>query len=110
MSNPARDRESERPLKGLWRRAFVVGSVTLMLLPTLEAHAVTSSGRAVSPEHPVSNPVYERADWWQQSSRVVWNGSQYLAVWQDHRLGSNDTFATTISAGGVALDSSWIAA
>jgi hypothetical protein len=48
---------------------------------------------------------------WQDSVDLAWDGTQYLAVWEDSRNGTNagypstyDIYATRVSTAGVALD------
>jgi hypothetical protein len=59
----------------------------------------------VSPERPVSDPVFEPAADDQGVPRVATNGEVALAVWADWRNGAWTTYATLVSRDGVALDS-----
>lgn len=46
----------------------------------------------------------------QSAPEVAWNGEEYVAVWEDFRLGSSfDVFGARISASGATLDPSGIA-
>jgi hypothetical protein len=61
----------------------------------------------VSPEYPSSDPVYGSGPG--SLGALAFDGSNYLAVWQDSRSGSTDVYGARISAAGTVLDPGGIA-
>jgi cysteine-rich repeat protein len=65
---------------------------------------VTGSGAVTAPNGIAVTTAAQH----QRNPKIAWNGSAYLAVWEDLRLGT-DIFAARISAAGTVLDPDGIA-
>src|SRR3954470_4731406 len=66
--------------------------------------AASNFPAAISPEQPISEPVFAPAAGNQQTLAVASNGTIGFAVWFDQRGGHTDLYGSRIDANGVSLD------
>src|SRR5947207_547708 len=76
----------------------------LVLFLIAQTAAAANFPAAISPEQPVSAPVFTAPAGNQQTLAVASDGNIGFAVWLDARRGSNDLYGSRIDANGVSLD------
>jgi large repetitive protein len=64
---------------------------------------------SVSPEYPVSDPVYGSAPGTQSQPALAFDGTNYLAAWLDLRSSGYEIYGTRLSPAGTVLDPGGIA-
>jgi hypothetical protein len=76
----------------------------LRIVPLFAALLISLAAFAVSPELPVSAPVYGPTPFEQYQPAAATDGTNYLAVWNETRAATSALVASRIAANGEVLD------